>query len=1502
MDPLSSFHPKDLRLNGQKTILFSIVLFLALAAVVGAQVPAAPLGVATMSPYSGQVNLIWQAVPAATNYAIARDVYYSPTFTDTPGGPPTETPVPTSTPIAIVQSSSLVASTTTPALTDFQVTDGIVYQYSIWGINASGNGPSARVTALPYTAPAAISPSVQNIHNNALDLTWGIPLSTFPVASYYIYRQTSATIPTGNTMPVSTFLTAVPTFVATVMTPSYSDQQAATITGATSVFYTVLGVDSNGVTGSYPTVTTFGALANNNLPPVTPFLSGYVPAVTPTMTPNATPVYGVQLFWNPPLPVETVTQFKVLSNGTAIATILVPPTTTPTFTYLDTTLLPVAAGGPALAYSIASINNNGAVTSNVFDGSIIRPSMNGGMTVTANPTNDAVTITWIQGNPGTYGIKGYNVYKGLSGAPPVPYPVVTWVAGTPSPTFTPLPFATIIETPSQTPTLIAVDTVTDSSNSYWVQPFYGIPTGAATIPVLGDTVSSTQHWAPTPVTTVIANQIANTNNQVNISWSGALPGLFGTISHYAIYRVVNGGTPTMVSTVSASLSSRNDYVDAASGTGVSYAVGAIDNFGNISDLAVLSNMITTNSVPGYVPKTPTILPAIQTATNMTWRWIMNPEADNITNYQVYGSDYPTWTIPPTPEYTIGPTETPFPAPLPPLGAATPYYLVAYNSVGASQAVSFSAISAPTYNVTAVVQSPAQGVTVSWNVTPMPDTTPNIDHWVIYRSSATPTPGGDLQYRPIATVAVGSSGYLDTSASPAVLYSYFVTQRSTNGLGTPVAESPVSISGSAPGTVNTWPNVPGGLVANTSSSATTLFWLNNPASDNVATYTVYHNGVAGAPVVPAATMSAVFSESPGVLSTYYVIANNSGGPSNSSVTLTVFPVPTITPVVSMNTPTGYSVVQTPTPGVWISGITFPSGAAQECTVYRSTDPGFSTYTTIGGLSSSATVLFDSAPVTGYINYYKFVSDNGAGVTANFSLSGILGINVWPNPPSVFMASAGSAAVTLNWTAPVTGSAPVTAYEVYKALVSGTATPYGTPTVLPFHSGPYIDTQVAVGTPYFYYMDDISAGLKSAPTTEVAVMAGPPLAMSGAAGVSQAILNWSPVTQIATPGFGSYVIQRLALATPISTNTTQTYSVSSVTNTTYTDTTTGYTSAYVYQVAPVAIATTGENIYGPYSNSVTLTVPPQGPTTLSAVSGDQIAQLRWSYQGTAAASAYTYTIQRKLGTAPASSFQTIVSGLTGLDYTDTGLLDKTLYNYQILAIDPHTSLIGYSPIANALPAHPPVVDNPNLTLVQGQSGNTISWTAANSGVTDFNSSTMYPLGGYHVYRSSDGGGSYQLLNPQGTTATSYTDDVTIINGTTYTYLVRAYDAPPNVNTNDPNMVHETTYNTVTATGLTASVALDRNSLRPYGTSNEQVVHVRFVVTNPSTVTIKVYSISGVFIKQLVSQYFNVGVYGVGGNYPLQWDGRNASGDFVASGVYMITTEMSGLQDIEKIAVIK
>ncbi|HTA76380.1 MAG TPA: hypothetical protein VK791_04420, partial [bacterium] len=788
--------------------------------------------------------------------------------------------------------------------------------------------------------------------------------------------------------------------------------------------------------------------------------------------------------------------------------------------------------------------------------------------------------------------------------------------------------------------------------------------------------------------------------------------------------------------------------------------------------------------------------------------------------------------------------------------------------------------------------------------------------VIYRSSnvpasptpttlagtSTPTPIPVTFFQPIATVSSASSSYVDALVTPGIHYAYMITGRSNNSLETPVAESPVSIAGFAYPTVVTWPNQPSNLSANTGSSATTLYWAPNPTPDSVQSYTLWHNG---APVptytaLPNPTMTAVFPETGGTVSSYQIVANNPGGASTPSNAVSVLAIPTITPVVSLSQPLA---LQTPgvtlTPMVWISGLGY-STPVIDYTIYRSTSPSFSNPTTVTTLSSPATVFSDPNYTTGFINYYKVVADNGAGVTANFTLSGLVGVNLWPNPPSNFLASAFANSVTLTWTAPVTGSSPVTAYDIYQGTAPGAETLLSTVSSL---GGSYPIPQLTPGVVYYYKMDSISGGLTSLTTAEQQVIPGPAPILNGSSASGQNILTWSPIAVATTSPITQYVVSRLALPTPGSTAVSSVPFVSSnLTTTAYTDTGIDFYHAYIYKVAPIAFTTPGVTIFGNYSNSVTLTSPPQGPSNVSAVSGDTLAQLRWNYQGSFVT--YTYSVQRKLGTAPSSSFQTVATGITGLDYTDTGLLDKTLYNYQIVAFAPTPGLSASSPVFNALPAKPPVVDNPALTLVQTENGNTLTWTAANSNPGDYVVATMYPLGGYHVYRSTDGGGTYELLNPQGTTATTYTDQVSVINGATYQYLVRAYDAPPNVNTGDPNMVHESVYNSVVASPLSASTALDRNSIRPFRNlpGDSATVNIRFVVTNPGNVQIKVYSLSGVFIKKLVDQSFGIGVYGVGGNYPLSWDGRNTNGDLVASGVYLITTEMNGLQQISKIAVIK
>ncbi|HJT24823.1 MAG TPA: hypothetical protein VJ873_09615, partial [bacterium] len=209
--------------------------------------PAPPSGFSVAAPYDGEVDLIWtpdvSATPAVTAYLLSRQLV---DLTNTPTPNPTGTP----TPMATVLLSNMPTGPGTPVYRDFQVTNGQHYLYELAGEDTNGVGASLAVTASPYLAPVAVQPvTVQNIHSNALDLSWGIPNSSYPVSYYqvFLYEYLTATptpnppftatpTPTGtwNTptvtstptfpktpVPVSTVLSATP--LATVLGTSYSD-------------------------------------------------------------------------------------------------------------------------------------------------------------------------------------------------------------------------------------------------------------------------------------------------------------------------------------------------------------------------------------------------------------------------------------------------------------------------------------------------------------------------------------------------------------------------------------------------------------------------------------------------------------------------------------------------------------------------------------------------------------------------------------------------------------------------------------------------------------------------------------------------------------------------------------------------------------------------------------------------------------------------------------------------------------------------------------------------------------------------------------------------------------------------------------------------------------------------------------------------------------------------------------------------------------------------------
>jgi serine protease AprX len=194
------------------------------------------------------------------------------------------------------------------------------------------------------------------------------------------------------------------------------------------------------------------------------------------------------------------------------------------------------------------------------------------------------------------------------------------------------------------------------------------------------------------------------------------------------------------------------------------------------------------------------------------------------------------------------------------------------------------------------------------------------------------------------------------------------------------------------------------------------------------------------------------------------------------------------------------------------------------IYRGTTSGAETLlTTVGAVSA----FTDATAVNGTTYYYEVAAVNTVGEGPR-SVERAATPRTVPGAPTLTAATAGSAQVTLAWSAPASdGGAAVTGYRVYRGTTSGTKTlltALGAVTT-------YTDTSVVNGTTYFYEVSAVNTageGARSnersatpfAPdTTPPATPARPTLPV---AGTNQLALDWAPATD--NVGVTSYKLYR------------------------------------------------------------------------------------------------------------------------------------------------------------------------------------------------------------------------------------------------------------------------------------------------------------------------------------------------------------------------------------------
>lgn len=166
----------------------------------------------------------------------------------------------------------------------------------------------------------------------------------------------------------------------------------------------------------------------------------------------------------------------------------------------------------------------------------------------------------------------------------------------------------------------------------------------------------------------------------------------------------------------------------------------------------------------------------------------------------------------------------------------------------------------------------------------------------------------------------------------------------------------------------------------------------------------------------------------------------------------------------------------------------------------------------------------------------------------------------------------------------------------------------------------------------------------------------------------------------------------------------------------------------------------------------------PTNLVAIAGKDIVNLSWN----GVTGVNSYTIKRS--TTPGGGYQIIARNITNNTYSDSGVTAGATYYYVVTA----NSTGGESVDSNEASAMLGVNAPKNLIAIAANAQVTLSWGAITN------------VQGYNVKRSEVAGGPYVTIATVSTN--SYTDN-TVVNGTTYYYVVSAIDgANESANSNE------------------------------------------------------------------------------------------------------------------------
>ena len=201
------------------------------------------------------------------------------------------------------------------------------------------------------------------------------------------------------------------------------------------------------------------------------------------------------------------------------------------------------------------------------------------------------------------------------------------------------------------------------------------------------------------------------------------------------------------------------------------------------------------------------------------------------------------------------------------------------------------------------------------------------------------------------------------------------------------------------------------------------------------------------------------------------------------------------------------------------------------------------------------------------------------------------------------------------------------------------------------------------------------------------------------------------------------------------------------------------------------------------------PPPVPTGLTPTPGNQQVVLNWN----ASAGATSYKVGRSI---VSGGPYTNIASPAASPYTDATVTNGTTYYYVVAAANANGTSANSSevPATPSAPGPPPIPTGVMATPASGQV--TLSWNSS-AGATS-----------YKVGRSTTTGGPYSSI---ASPAASPYVDTTVINGTTYYYVVAASNA--NGTSANSSEVSATPFAASTAVNVNVDVMTNRFPISPY-----------------------------------------------------------------------------------------